>query len=145
MPRRCATRRFAEVFIDIDTTVTPLFGEQEGARPGPNPRYHGRPSYHPILARVAQTGTIVGARLRPGDTGLGELDVEDVEQWLDRTRAAVGTRDAHHRAHRCGRRLRGDCCAPSTSKGAWFLVKMKQTPNLVGAVWATKTLEHRRA
>jgi hypothetical protein len=38
-------RRMSEVFLDIDTTVTPLFGEQEGARPGPNPRYHGRPSY----------------------------------------------------------------------------------------------------
>jgi hypothetical protein len=37
-------RRMSEVFLDIDTTVTPLFGEQEGAHPGPNPRYHGRPS-----------------------------------------------------------------------------------------------------
>jgi hypothetical protein len=82
--------RLREVFVDLDTTVTPLFGTQEGALPGPNPRYHGRPSYHPILARIAQTGTIIGARLRPGDRGLGELDVEDVEQWLDRTRAAVG-------------------------------------------------------
>jgi hypothetical protein len=28
--------RRSEVFLDIDTTVTPLFGEQEGAREGPN-------------------------------------------------------------------------------------------------------------
>jgi hypothetical protein len=36
----------------------------------------------------------------------------------------------------------GGDCAPILKaiddKGAWFLVKMKQTPNLVGAVWATK-------
>ena len=131
------TRRSSEVFVDIDTTVTPLFGEQEGARPGPNPRYHGRPSYHPILARVAQTGTIVGARLRHGDTGLGELDIEDVEQWIDRTRDAVGKTTLLTVRIDAG----GDCASILRSidgRGAWFLVKMKQTPNLVGAVWATK-------
>ncbi len=131
-------RRLSELFLDIDTTVTPLFGEQEGARPGPNPRYHGRPSYHPILARVAQSGTIIGARLRPGDTGLGELDVEDVEQWLDRTRGAVGTATLVTVRIDAG----GDCAAilrAIDNRGAWFLVKMKQTPNLVGAIWATKS------
>jgi hypothetical protein len=130
-------RRFDEVFMDIDTTVLPLFGEQDGARHGPNPRYFGRPSYHPILARVAQTGTIVGARLRPGDTALGALDVEDVEQWLDRTRAAVGPRTMVTARIDAG----GDCTAllrAIDGRGAWFLVKMKQTANLVSAVWATK-------
>jgi len=129
--------RLREVFVDLDTTVTPLFGTQEGALPGPNPRYHGRPSYHPILARIAQTGTIIGARLRPGDRGLGELDVEDVEQWLDRTRAAVGPATLLTMRIDAG----GDCASllqAIDAKGAWFLVKMKQTPNLVGAVWATK-------
>jgi hypothetical protein len=38
------------IHLDIDTTVTVLFGEQEGALPGPNPRYHGRPSYHPMMS-----------------------------------------------------------------------------------------------
>jgi len=137
-------KRLREVFVDLDTTVTPLFGTQEGALPGPNPRYHGRPSYHPILARVAQTGTIIGARLRPGDRSLGELDVEDVEQWLDRTRTAAGPATLITMRIDAG----GDC-APLLraidAKGAWFLVKMKQTPNLVGAVWATKrwiTVDH---
>jgi hypothetical protein len=131
-------QRLTEVFLDIDTTVMPLFGEQEGARPGPNPRYHGRPGYHPILARIAQTGTVLGARLRPGDTGLGVLDVEDVQQWLDRARAAVGPRTLITTRIDAG----GDCTEllrAVDDKGAWFLVKMKQTPNLVGAVWATKT------
>jgi hypothetical protein len=32
--------RSSEVILDVDTTVMPLFGEQEGARPGPNPSYH---------------------------------------------------------------------------------------------------------
>lgn len=42
------------VHLDVDTTVEPLFGHQEGALPGPNPRYHGRPSYHPLLGVVAE-------------------------------------------------------------------------------------------
>jgi hypothetical protein len=130
-------QRLREVFVDLDTTVTPLFGTQEGALPGPNPHYHGRPSYHPILARIAQTGTIIGARLRPGDRGLGELDVQDVEQWLDRTRAAAGPAALLTMRIDAG----GDCAQllrAIDNKGAWFLVKMKQTPNLVGAVWATQ-------
>jgi hypothetical protein len=46
--------------------------------------------HHPILARIAETDTVFGARLRPGDIGLGETDVEDVEQWFDRAREAAG-------------------------------------------------------
>lgn len=133
--RALRDRRHDEIFIDIDTTVMPLFGEQEGARPGPNPRYHGRPSYHPILAHIAQTGTLLGARLRPGDTTLGERDVEDVEQWLDRLRAAVGPRTLVTVRIDSG----GDCASllhAIDRKGAWFLVKLKWTPNLLGAVWA---------
>lgn len=56
-------------FLDIDTSVLPRFGDLEGAVPGPNPKYRGRPSHHPILARVAQLDTIVGALLRPGVDG----------------------------------------------------------------------------
>ena len=55
-------RRHARLHLDIDSTVEPLFGMQQGALPGPNPRYHGRPSYHPLLAAVAETGTVIGGR-----------------------------------------------------------------------------------
>jgi hypothetical protein len=64
---RC--RRNARLHLDIDSTVEPLLGTQQGALPGPNPRYHGRPSYHPLLAAVAEAGTVIGADLRPGRHG----------------------------------------------------------------------------
>jgi hypothetical protein len=67
-----------QVHLDIDTTVNPLFsevGEIEGAELGPNPKYRGRPSYHPVLARIAETDTCVGALLRPGDTSFGVAEV----------------------------------------------------------------------
>ena len=54
--------------------------------------------------RVASDSTVVMARLRPGDTGLGERD--DVEVAFDRVRAAVGAEDDRHGTRRRGRRLR---------------------------------------
>ena len=77
------------VHLDIDTTVVPVFGRHEGAAPGPNPRYRGRPSYHPILARIAETGTIVGAQLRPGDTAFGADDVSIVKRFVHRAKAKL--------------------------------------------------------
>jgi hypothetical protein len=77
------------VHVDLDTTVEPLFGVQEGALPGPNPRYRGRNSYHPMLAVVAETGTCIGAELRPGDRSFGDADVPTVMPWLRRLRASL--------------------------------------------------------
>ncbi len=82
---RC--RRNARLHLDVDSTVEPLFGTQQGALPGPNPRYHGRPSYHPLLAAVAETGTVMGAELRPGDTGFGDDEADFVGRCIDRLRA----------------------------------------------------------
>ena len=40
------------IHVDVDSTVEPLFGHQEGALLGPNPRYRGRVSYHPLPPSV---------------------------------------------------------------------------------------------
>jgi len=122
------------VHLDIDTTVTPIFGDEiEGALPGPNPKYHGRPSHHPVLARIAETDSCVGALLRPGDTAFGAAEVPLVERWIDRTRAAVGAS--------CLMYVRidgaGDCTdimEAITKKGAFFLTKAKMTPDLCGVI-----------
>jgi hypothetical protein len=132
--------RWKQLTVDIDTTVAPVFGEQDGANPGPNPRYRGRPSYHPLLIRVAETNTLIGARLRPGDTGFGRDDVQDIEQSLDRLRAACGPStlvtvriDAA-----------GDCVdvlKAIDGKGCCFVVKAKQGAKMLGAVWAASNWE----
>ena len=71
-----------------------------------------------------------GARLRPGDTALGETDVEDVEQWLDRAREAAGPRALIMVRIDAG----GDCAALlGAIHRRLFVVKAKQTPNLLGA------------
>lgn len=85
------TRTFKTLHVDLDSTVEPLFGEEiEGANKGYNARYRGRVSYHPLLARVAETNTVVGARLRPGDTTFGREDVPWLREVLGKVREAVG-------------------------------------------------------
>lgn len=121
------------VHLDVDTTVTPVDGEHEGALPGPNPRYHGRPSFHPLLARVAETDTVVGAQLRPGDTGFGEEDVPTVRRWVARARKSL-----HDSLHLCVRMdAGGDCAALIAALNAecvFYILKARVTPDLYAAV-----------
>jgi len=55
--------------LDLDSTVFERYGHQEGSLKGHNPRKHGRPSHHPILAMLADVRWIVHAWLRSGNTG----------------------------------------------------------------------------
>jgi hypothetical protein len=125
------------VHLDIDTTVEVLFGHQEGALPGPNPRYHGRPSYHPILARIAETRTAVGGRLRPGDTSFGDDDAEYVRHVVRRVRRAL--RDEQQLRVRID--AAGDCTAVLAAiedERATFVTKARLTPDLLARVFVEK-------
>ena len=124
------------VHLDVDTTVEPLFGHQQGALPGPNPRYQGRPSYHPLLACVAETRSAVGAVLRPGDRGFGSDDAKSIRIYVDRVRAAVGPD--------CRVVVRIDAAGDCTeiletihNAGAHFIVKARLTSDLLGALVKT--------
>lgn len=138
------TLRPSCIHVDIDTTVTVLFGTQEGALPGPNPRYHGRPSYHPILARVAEVDGICGALLRPGDRAFGNEDVPTVVGWIQRLRRAVGPD--------CLIRVRidaaGDCTAlmqAFDALGVHYYTKARITQDLANTIAAHsswKSVDH---
>lgn len=127
-------KRRSILHLDVDTTVEPVFGEHDGALPGPNPRYHGRPSYHPILARVAESDTVVGGKLRPGDTSFGEADAPTVAAWIDRLRDAAGPATVI----RVRIDAAGDCTAVMRAineKKAHFLIKAKTTADLCMAIY----------
>jgi hypothetical protein len=127
-------KRRPVLHLDIDTTVEPVFGDHEGALPGYNPRYHGRPSYHPILARCAETDTVVGAKLRPGNTSFGDADAPTVGAWLDRVRDAAGAKTVIVARVDSA----GDCTAVMRAiaeKGAYFRIKAKPTADLCNAVY----------
>lgn len=128
-------RQHPVVHLDIDTTVEPLFGHQEGALPGPNPRYHGRPSYHPIVCRVAQTRTCLGALLRPGNTALGADDANYFGVLVNRVKQALRP----DQLLRVRIDAAGDCTqlmAAIDAQGAHFLTKAKLTKDLCAAIFA---------
>jgi len=56
------------VIFDLDSTVLVLYGKQEMARIGYNPKKWGRPSYHPLLCFNGITKDFWHGELRPGDT-----------------------------------------------------------------------------
>lgn len=64
------------VIFDMDSTVLTLYGHQEQARIGYNPRKHGRPSYHPWVCFEAQTRDFWHGELRPGNVHTGHGTVE---------------------------------------------------------------------
>ena len=65
------------VIFDMDSTVLTLYGHQEQALIGYNPRKHGRPSYHPWVCFEAQTRDFWHGELRPGNvhTGYGTAEL----------------------------------------------------------------------
>jgi hypothetical protein len=52
----------------LDSVVLTVYGKQQGARKGYNPRKRGRRSYHPILCFEAHGQEFWHGSLRPGDT-----------------------------------------------------------------------------
>jgi len=48
----------------MDSTVFERYGQQEGSLKGHNPRRHGRPSHHPLLAVLGEAHFLLhGARI----------------------------------------------------------------------------------
>jgi len=60
------TRRTTLVF-DLDSVVVVIYGRQEGARVGYNPKKRGRRSYHPLLCFEAHFQEFWHGSLRPGN------------------------------------------------------------------------------
>ncbi|WP_434579372.1 IS1380 family transposase [Thermoanaerobacterium thermosaccharolyticum] len=74
-----------DVVMNFDDTVCTIFGKQEGASVGYNPRYHGRPSFKEKLGIIANTNELVDITLEDGKhhTNNGFLDfVKSCERQL---------------------------------------------------------------
>src|SRR5574337_841813 len=69
--------------LDLDSTVFERYGAQEGSLKGHNPRKHGRPSHHPLLAFLAEAKVVLHAWLRSGNTG----SARGVRAFLDQALA----------------------------------------------------------
>jgi len=60
------TDKMVEIGIDADSTVATVYGKQEGAEVGYNPKKRGRPSYSIKTAFIANNGDCVNLRLDGG-------------------------------------------------------------------------------
>jgi hypothetical protein len=59
----------SRLILDVDSTVVTVFGCQEGAAVGYNPRYRGKRSYDPLLCLEANSAFLWDTELRPGNAG----------------------------------------------------------------------------
>lgn len=74
--------------LDLDSTVLERYGQQEGSLKGHNPRKHGRPSHHPLLAVLSEAHFLLHGWLRSGNCGTAR----GVEEFLKEALALWGQR-----------------------------------------------------
>jgi hypothetical protein len=74
--------------LDLDSTVFERYGHQEGSRKGHNPRKHGRPSHHPLLAVLSEAHFLLHGWLRSGNCGSSR----GAEEFLKEALALWGQR-----------------------------------------------------
>lgn len=74
--------------LDLDSTVFERYGRQEGSLKGHNPRKHGRPSHHPLLAVLSEAHFLLHGWLRSGNCGTAR----GVEEFLKEALALWGQR-----------------------------------------------------
>ncbi|MGA7633606.1 MAG: IS1380 family transposase [Terriglobales bacterium] len=69
----------SRLIFDLDSTVVTVFGHQDGAEIGYNPRYRGKRSYNPLLCIEANSSYLWDTELRPGNAGTwdGSLQLLD--------------------------------------------------------------------
>ena len=68
--------------LDLDSTVLERYGQQQGSLKGHNPRKHGRPSHHPLLAVLAEAHFLLHGWLRSGNCGAARGVVEFLQEAL---------------------------------------------------------------
>ena len=74
--------------LDMDSTVFERYGKQEGSLKGHNPRRHGRPSHHPLLAVLSEAHFLLHGWLRSGNCGTAR----GAEEFLKEALALWGQR-----------------------------------------------------
>jgi hypothetical protein len=94
-------RAFIRLTLDLDSHVSVIYGRQQRAKRGYNPKKPGRGSYHPLLGFIGETRDYLGGLYRPGNrhTSYQALDFvkkmlvllpEEVKDKVTRLRADSG-------------------------------------------------------
>jgi hypothetical protein len=91
----------SRLILDLDSTVVTVFGRQEGAAVGYNPRSRGQRAYDPLLGLEAHSTFLWDTELRPGNAGTWDRSPErlasgfvnlpaDMREWRVRADAGLG-------------------------------------------------------
>jgi len=59
--------QWPRITLDMDSHVTTVYGKQQWAKVGYNPKKPGRKSYHPLLCFIGETRDFLWGRFRSGD------------------------------------------------------------------------------
>jgi hypothetical protein len=84
LPRRRTTLTF-----DLDSVVLTVYGKQQFARVGYNPKKRGRRSYHPLICFEAHLQEFWHGSLRPGNTVTGTGLVAFVRRCLEKVPSSI--------------------------------------------------------
>jgi hypothetical protein len=112
--------------LDVDTTVKCLYGHQEGAVVGYNPKKPGRPSHTYHTYMIANIRMILDVEVMPGNESSASHTLPYLFSWID-------SLPVEHRP----KFIRGDCAfgshpvmAACEERGLPYLFKLKQTQNV---------------
>ena len=112
--------------LDVDTTVKVLYGKQEGAVVGYNPKKPGRPSHTYHTFSIANLRLILDVDVQPGNQMASTYTAPELWSLLERTPR-----------NQWPKFIRGDCAfgtdgvmSVAEEKGIPYLFKIKQTKNV---------------
>jgi hypothetical protein len=77
--RKCGLRRIS---IDCDSTEQTVFGHQQGAAKGYNPKNKGKLSYHPLICFLSEMKIVLNSWFRTGSAYTSNGIVEFMKQTL---------------------------------------------------------------
>jgi len=80
---------FARAIFDLDSTVLTVYGRQERAEVGYNPKKRGRPSYLPLLCFEGNTQDCWEGSYHPGDTHVSTITIPLLERAFAKLPEAV--------------------------------------------------------
>jgi len=79
----------SDMWLDVDSTVDGVCGNQEGAEAGYNPHKKGQKAYHPVAAFVAETKEILHSWFRCGSAYTSNGIVEFMKECMAYTKRRV--------------------------------------------------------
>ena len=79
----------SSVIFDFDTKVLTVYGQQEGARVGFNPKKRGRPSYQPLLCFEGKTGDVWEGIYLSGDVHPVPHSIDILEKSLSKLPSGI--------------------------------------------------------